>query len=326
MKRREFITLLGGTAAAWPLAARAQQTGHLPTIGFFGAGTPFGQGTWAAALVQRLHELGWNPGSNVAIEYRWAEAHQERLPQIADEFVRMKVDAIVTAGTEATFAAKRATSAIPIVFGASADPVGTGLVASLAKPGGNVTGLSLQNTDLAGKRFALLREVVPHMTRLAILFAAGERNSELELKQVQAPAGSFGLTVVTLEIRQGDEIAAAFDNLQDRTDALYVIGDPLIVSNRVRINTFALTARLPTNYNSREYVVLGGLMSYGPDFSELFRHAADYVDKILRGTKPADLPVQQPTKFELVLNLTTAKALGLSVPQTLLATADEVIE
>ena len=229
-------------------------------------------------------------------------------------------------GTEATFAAKRATSAIPIVFGASADPVGTGLVASLAKPGGNVTGLSLQTTDLAGKRFALLREVVPHMTRLAILSVAGERNSELELKQVQAAAGSFGLTVVTLEIRQGDEIAAAFDNLQDRTDALYVIGDPLIVSNRVRINTFALTARIPTTYNSREYVELGGLMSYGPDFSALFRHAADLVDKILHGTKPADIPVEQPTKFEFVINLTTAKALGLTIPPTLLALADEVIE
>jgi putative tryptophan/tyrosine transport system substrate-binding protein len=325
MRRREFITLVGGAAATWPLCARAQQTGRLPTIGFFGAGTPSGQGTWAAALVQRLHELGWNPGSNVAIEYRWAEAHQERLPQIADEFVRMKVDVIVTAGTEATIAAKRATSAIPIVFGASADPIGTGLVASLAKPGGNVTGLSLQNADLAGKRFALLREVVPHMTRSAILAAAGDIN-RLELKQVQAAAGSFGLTVVTLKIRQGDEIAAAFDHLQDRADALYVIGAPLIVSNRIRINTFALTARLPTTYNSRDYVELGGLMSYGPNFSNLFRHAADYVDKILRGTKPTDLPVQQPTKFELVLNLTTAKALAVTIPPTLLAIADEVIE
>ena len=325
MRRRDFVKIIAGSAAAWPLAARAQQTGHLPTIGFFGQGTTSGQSAWATAFAQRLHELGWNPGSNVAIEYRWAEAQHERISQIADELVRMKVDVIVTAGVEASLAAKRATSAIPIVFGASADPIGTGLVASLAKPGGNVTGLSLQNTDLASKRFALLREVVPHMTRLAILTGAGDAG-ELELKQVQTAARSFGLAVVTLEIRQGDEIAAAFDNLRDRADALYVIGSALITSNRVRINTFALTARLPMTYNSREYVELGGLMSYGPDFADLFRHAADYVDKILRGTKPADLPVQQPTKFYLVVNLSTAKAIGLSIPESFLSLADEVIE
>ena len=206
------------------------------------------------------------------------------------------------------------------------DPVGTGLVASLARPGGNVTGLSIQQTDLAGKRLELLREVVPGLRRLAILANVGNPAAVLEMGEVQAAARTLGLEVATLEIRRAEDIAPAFEALKGRADALYVCADPLVNTNRIRINTLALGARLPTMHGFREYVEAGGLMSYGPNFPDLFRRAADYVDKILRGAKPADIPVEQPTKFDLVINLTTAKALGLDVPPTLLARADEVIE
>ena len=286
----------------------------------------FSQSQWVAAFVQRLRELGWIEGRTVAIEYRWAEGRSERFAEIAAEFVRLKVDVIVTAGTAAVVAAKQATSVIPIVFAAAGDPVGTGLVASLARPGGNVTGLSIQATDLAGKRLELLREVVPGLRRLAIMANVGNPAAVLEMGEVQAAARTLGLEVVTLEIRRAEDIAPAFEALKGRADALYVVGDPLVNTNRVRINTLALAARLPTMYGSREYVEAGGLMSYGANFPDLFRRAADYVDKILRGAKPADIPVEQPTKFDLVINLTTAKALGLDVPPTLLARADEVIE
>ena len=324
--RRKFITALGGTAVAWPLAASAQQAVKLPTIGVFEAGTASTQGTWIAALVQRLHELGWNEGRNVAIEYRWAEGRDERMAEIPAEFVRLKVDVIVAAGTPAAVAAKQATSVIPIVFPASGDPIGAGLVASLAQPGGNLTGLSLQNTDLAGKRVELLREVVPQLRRLAIIANVSSAVSVLEMRGVQAAARKLGLDAATLEIRRAEDIGAVFDGLKDRADALYVSGDPLLLANRIRINTLVLTTRLPTIYNSREYIELGGLMSYGPDFLDLYRRAANYIDKILRGAKPADLPVEQPTKFYLVVNLITAKALGLTIPHNLLVLADEVIE
>ena len=326
MRRREFITLLGGAAAAWPLAARAQQPGKLPTIGFLGAATPAAWGQWVAAFVQRLRELGWIEGRTVAIEYRWAEGRSERYAEIAAEFVRLKVDVIVTQATAAVLAAKQATSVIPIVFAVAADPVGSGLVASLARPGGNVTGLSIQATDLAGKRLELLREVVPGLRRLAIMANVGDPGAVLEMGEVQAAARTLGLEVATFEIRRAEDIAPAFEALKGRAEALYVCADPLVITNRIRINTLALGARLPTMYGFREYVEAGGLMSYGPNFPDLFRRAADYVDKILRGAKPADLPVEQPTKFDLVINLTTAKALGLTVPPTLLARADEVIE
>ena len=325
MKRREFITLLGG-AAAWPLAARAQQPGKLPTIGFLGADTPSTESQRVAAFVQRLRELGWIDGRNLAIEYRWAEGRNERYAEIAAEFVRLKVDVIVTAGTPPTLAAKQATAVIPIVFAAASDPVGTGLVASLARPGGNVTGLSIQTTDLAGKRLELLREVVPGLRRLAIMANVGNPASVLEMGEAQATARTLGLEVTTSEIRRAEDIAPAFEALKGRADALYVCADPLVNTNRIRINTLALGARLPTMYGFREYVEAGGLMSYGPNLPDLFRRAADFVDKILRGAKPADIPVEQPTKFDLVINLTTAKALGLDVPPTLLARADEVIE
>ena len=222
-------------------------------------------------------------------------------------------------GNPPVLAAKQATSAIPIVFAVAADPVGSGLVASLARPGGNVTGLSIQAPDLAGKRLELLREVVPGLRRLAILANVGNPGAVLEMGEVQAAAHTLGIEVVTLEIRRAEDIAPAFEALKGRAEALYVVADPLVNTNRVRINTLALAARLPTMYDSREYVEAGGLMSYGPNFPDLFRRAGDYVDKILRGAKPADLPVEQPTKFDLVINLTTAKALGLTVPPSLLA-------
>ena len=326
MKRRDFITLLGGVAAAWPLAARAQQPAKLPTIGFLGAATASVAGQWFAAFVQRLHELGWMEGRNIAIEVRWAEGRSERYAEIAAEFVRLNVDVIVTVGTPASLAAKQATSVVPIVFVAASDPVGTGLVASLARPGGNVTGLSNQQADLAGKRVELLREVVPGLRQLAIMANVDNSASVLEMREVQTAARTIGLEVAILEVRQAEDIANGFELLKSRADALYVVSDPLLGSNRVRINTLALGMRLPTLHAFREYVEAGGLMSYGPNFPHLFRRAGDHVDKILRGAKPADIPVEQPTKFDLIINLTTAKALGLTVPATLLARADEVIE
>jgi ABC-type uncharacterized transport system substrate-binding protein len=323
--RREFITLLGGAAAAWPVAARAQQPAKLPTIGVLGAATPATWSLFVAAFVQRLRELGWIEGRTIAIEYRWAEGRGERFAEIAAEFVRLKVDVIVTVGG-AVLAAKQATSLIPIVFAVAADPVGSGLVASLARPGGNVTGLSTQFTDLAGKRLELLREIVPNLRRLAIMANTGYPAAVLEMAEVQATARTLGLEVATLEIRRAEDIAPAFEALKGRAEALYVCAESLVTTNRVRINTLALAARLPQMHGVREYVEVGGLMSYGPNVPDLWRRAADYVDKILRGAKPGDLPVEQPTKFDFIINLTTAKALGLEVSPSLLARADEVIE
>jgi putative ABC transport system substrate-binding protein len=325
MRRRDVLSLLGGAAAAWPLSTRAQQPAKLPTIGFLGADTPSGWSHWVAAFVQRLRELGWIEGRTVAIEFRWAEGRPERYAEIAAEFVQLKVDVIVTVGG-AVLAAKRATSVIPIVFAAAADPLGSSMVASLARPGGNVTGLSIQATDIAGKRVELLREVVPGLRRLAIIADVGYPAAVLEMGEVQAAAGTLGLEVAALEIRRADDIASAFEALKGHAEALYIPANPLVNTNRIRINTLALGARLPTMHGFRELAEAGGLMSYGPNFPDLFRHAADYVDKILRGAKPGDIPVEQPTKFDLVINLTTAKALGLSVSETLLARADEVIE
>ena len=325
MMRREFIALLGG-AAAWPVAARAQQPGKLRTIGFLGQSTRSAASEWVAAFVQRLRELGWMEGRTITIEYRWSEGRAERFAQIAAEFVRLKVDVILTSGTPEVLAAKQATSVIPIVFATAGDPVGNGLIASLARPGGNVTGMSLQSNDTAGKRLELLREVVPSLRRLAILANVGNPFSVLELGEAQAAARTLGLEVDTLEIRRPEDIAPAFEALKGRAQALYVCADGLVNANRIRINTLALSVRLPTIHGYRDYVEAGGLMSYGANLPDLFRRSADYVDKILRGAKPADIPVEQPTKFDLVINLTTAKALGLDVPSSLLARADEVIE
>ena len=325
MKRREFITLLGGAAAAWPFAARAQQAGKQPTIGFLGA-APSIESQRIAAFVQRLRELGWIDGRNLAIEYRWAEGRDERYTEIAAELVRLKVDVIVTVATPATLAAKQATTVIPIVFLTASDPVGTGLVASLARPGGNVTGLANQISDTTGKKLEFLREVVPGLRRLAIMANVANPAAVLDMGQAQVTGRALGLEVTTSEIRRAEDISPAFDALKGRADALYLCPDPLMNTNRTQINIFAVRARLPTIYGVRDFVQAGGLMSYAPNLPNQFRRAADFVDKILRGAKPGDIPVEQPTKFELVINLTTAKALGLTVPPSLLARADEVIE
>ena len=322
--RRDFITLLGG-AATWPLAARAQQAGKLRTIACFGTSTPAAQGQWTAAFVQRLRELGWIEGRTVAIEYRWAQGRTERYDEIAAELVRLNVDVIVT--TVPTVAAlKHVTSVIPIVFALGSDPVGGGLVGSLARPSGNVTGLSTQATDLASKRVELLREVVPQLGTLAILGNIGIPQIVLEMREVEAAAQTFGLQVTRLEIRRAEDIASAFASLKDRAQALYVCIDPLTMINRASINTLALDARLPTMHDFRNIVEAGGLMSYGPNFLDQFRRAADLVDKILRGAKPGDLPVEQADKFELVVNLKTARSLRLTIPESFLLRADEVIE
>ena len=322
MRRRTFIVLIGG-AAAWPLATRAQ--GKLPTVGFLGTTSQASWRAWTAAFAERLRELGWIEGRTVTIEYRWAEARTERYAEIAAEFVRLKVDVVVTsAGAVPTV--MKATSAIPIVFTLAPDPVGSGFVASLARPGGNVTGLSTQASDLAAKRLEILREVFPGLRRLAIMANADHPNAAQETREIAAPARAFGIEIVPSEIRRAEDIAPAFDALKGRADAVIVVADPLTTTNRVPIVTLALAARLPTMHTIRENVDAGGLISYGTQQSDLFRRAGEYVDRILRGAKPANIPVEQPTKFELVINLTTAKALGLTVPPNVLARANEVIE
>jgi ABC-type uncharacterized transport system substrate-binding protein len=323
--RREFITLFGGAASwpVWPLVARAQPA-KLPTIGFLGADQA-AFSPWTGAFVAHLRELGWVENRTIAIEYRWSEGRTERYAEIAAEFVRLKVDVIVTVGS-AVPTVKRATAAIPIVFAVAIDPIGSGLVASLAKPGGNVTGLSLQAANLAGKRLELMGEVIPRLRRLAIIFNAGNDQTVLEMNETQTAARTLGLDVTALEIRQVADIAPAFDALSAQADALYVVVDQLVVANLMRILTFALAARIPMIFSTRDFVRSGGFMSYGPNYSDMFRRSADYVDRILRGTKPGDIPVEQPTKFELVINLTTAKALGIKLPESFLVRADEVIE
>jgi putative tryptophan/tyrosine transport system substrate-binding protein len=324
MRRREFINLMGGAAAAWPMAAPAEQMGKLPTIGFLGADAS-AFSPWTAAFVAHLRELGWIENRNVAIEYRWSDGRTERYAEIATEFVRLKVDVIVTVGS-AVPTVKQATSVIPIVFAVAIDPVGSGLVASLAKPGGNVTGLSLQAANLAGKRIELLREIVPELRRLAIIFNVGNAQPVLEMGETEAAAHTLGIEVAPIEIRGVEDFGPAFKAVKANADALYVAIDQLMVANLMRILTLALGARLPTIFSTRDFVRGGGFMSYGPSYTERFGRAAHYVDKILRGTKPGDIPVEQPTKFELVINLITAEALGLTVPPSLLARADEVIE
>jgi putative ABC transport system substrate-binding protein len=325
IKRRDFIALIGGAAAAWPLAARAQQPAKQPLIGMLVPGTRATHGQWFAALVDRLRELGWIEGRTVAFEYRFAEGRTDRAAEIVAEFVRMKVDLIATSAADVTLAAKQVTSAIPIVTLMS-DPIGTGLIASFNRPGGNVTGISVQQDELAGKRVELLREIVPGLRRLAIIAYAGNPPSLVELEQAYAAARSFGLDAVKIEIRRMDDIASGLEPVRGNTEALYVVSHPLINANRIRISTLALGARMATICGFREYVEVGALMSYGPNLPALFRRAGEFVDKILRGTKAAELPVEQPTKWDLAINLTTAKALGLAIPESFLLRADELIE
>jgi ABC-type uncharacterized transport system substrate-binding protein len=326
MQRRDFITLLGGAVAAWPFTAGAQQASKLPTIGYLGASSEAADRPRRNAFAQRLAELGWVDGRNVKIEYRWADGLVERAGEIAPEFVRGQIDVIVTYGDAYILAVKRATSTIPIVFAAAGDPIGNGLVASLARPAGNLTGRSLQLTDTAGKRLELLRDVVSNLRRVAILFNAADPQVRPELGAVQAAAHTLNLDIIRSEIQSANDVAPAIEQLKGRAEALYVCTDPLVNNNAARINALALAARLPVMHSFRTNAEAGGLISYGPDILDLQRRAADSVDKILRGMKPADMPIEQPTKFDLFINLKTAKALGLTVPHSLLVAADEVIE
>jgi putative ABC transport system substrate-binding protein len=322
MRRRAFITLLGGAVAAWPLAPRAQPPAK--TVGFIGTSAS-GFSTWTAVFAKRLLELSEMDHRTVAIEYRWSEGRPERVAEIAAEFVQQKVDLIVAYGGAAV-ALKEATAAIPIVFAPAVDPVGVGLVTSLSHPGGNATGLSIQATEAAGKRLEFLRELVPKLGRLGILFDGGYVATVQEKDEVQYLARALGLESVPQDIRRAEDIASAFDALKGQVDALYVTENALIFTNRETITRLALSAQLPTTCTNADITRAGALMSYGPDFPALFRRAAEIVDKILRGTKPGDIPVEQPTKFDLVVNLTSAKTLGLTIPDKILALADEVIE
>ena len=324
MERRNFITLLVGAAAAWPVTARGQPATKMPTIGYLGANAAVFE-PWTAAFVARLRELDWIEGRTVAIDYRWSEGRPEREAEIAAEFVDLKVSVIAANGT-AVAELKKATSIIPIVFTIANDPVGTGLVDSLARPGGNVTGMTLLTPDLAGKRLELLREMVPKLRRLAVManvaYSAGVR----EIDDAKAAARTLGIETTPFEIRRAEDIAPAFEALKTQADALYIVQDSLVAANRPLFITLALEARMPTSFTTREFPQAGALMSYGPDIPDLFRRSAEVVDKILRGAKPGDIPVEQPTKFELAINLKTAKLLGLAVPPMLLATADNVFE
>ena len=323
MRRRNLIKAIAGLTATWPFVVRAQQS---PLVGFLGANTPTVQSDWTAAFVERLRELGWTDGRNLIIEYRWGEGRSERSPELLAQFVRLKADVIVTHGTENVIAAKQATSTIPVVFAAVSDPVANGIVVSLSRPGGNITGLSNEAPDLAGKRLELLREIAPGVRRVVILANANSPAAVLEAGNVETAAHVLGIETVTPEIRQGSDIEHAIAALRGQSVALYIQSDPLFNFNRVRINTLAVSAQLPTVTGFRSFVAAGGLISYGPNFPDLFRRSAEFVDKILRGAKPSDLPVEQPTKFDLAINLTTAKALGLDVSKSLIARADEVIE
>jgi len=325
MRRREFIMLLSSAAVTWPSATRAERS-PMPVIGLLGSGPAPAQSEWTDAFLQRLRELGWSEGRNVIIDYRWGEGHAERFSEIAAEFVQRKVTLILTHNTPPTLAAKQATSTIPIVFATAGDPIGAGIVPSLARPGGNITGLSSQTPDAAGKRLELFQQVVPGLHRLATLADVDNPYAGLDLRQFNEAARTLGIEVLSFEIQRSEELDSVFDVVKGRADALYVLPVPVLFANRARINTLALGARLPTLHGVREYVEAGGLMSYGPNWLSMWRRAADLVDKILRGAKPAEIPIEQPIEFDLVINLRTANALGLTIPDKLLALANAVIE
>jgi putative tryptophan/tyrosine transport system substrate-binding protein len=324
VRRRDFVSLMGA-AAAWPAAARAQQATKLPTIGFLGAGTSSTWKSFIAAFQSRLQELGWIQGRTIALQVRWAEGHTERYARVASEFIEIPVDVIVAPGS-AGAAFKQATSSIPVVLCPASDPVGSGLVASLSRPGGNMTALSLQANEAAGKRIEYMQLAAPAVRRVAILFNPDYMAALLEMSQVAAAARTVGLEPINLPIRNSQEIAAAIESIKGSDAALYGCIDGVVNANQAQINNLALAARLPTLYSEKEFVESGGFMSYGPNISALFSRAAEVVDKILNGAKPADIPVEQPTTFNLVLNLRIAKTLGIDLPPTLLALADEVIE
>jgi putative tryptophan/tyrosine transport system substrate-binding protein len=327
MIRREFITLLGG-AVAWPLAARAQQPANkISKIGILSPGLPTPSSGPPFIMLQALRELGYAEGQNLAVEFRWAGGRVDRLPELAADLVRAQVDVIFTIGYQAVLAAMKATRTIPIVFQSHVDPVGTGLVNSLARPGGNITGATLMAPDLAGKRLELIRETVPSASRVAVLINTANPGFEPTVRQTEAAAHSLGLTLQFVEARAPGELEQAFSSMvEQNVGALHVQLDPLFLAQRRALTELATRNRLPALYDVREFVEAGGLACYGPRLSEELRRIATHIQKILKGANPADVPVEQPTKFELVINLKTAKALGLTLPPTLIARADEVIE
>jgi putative ABC transport system substrate-binding protein len=326
MKRRRFISLLGG-ATAWPLVARAQEAGRVYRIGFLGNSTAALEVNLVEPFRDGLRNLGYIEGRNILIEYRWAEGKYERFPALIAELIALKVDAIVTAGTPASLAVKMAATAIPLVMVAVGDPVATGLVASLGRPGGNITGLTSISSEMAGKRLELLREVVPKLSHIAVLWNAASPIQLIDERETRAAAKVLGVKMLSLGVRTGEEIEDALTTIvRERPGALLVLADRLFLHHRTRIMDFAAQHRLPGVHAYRELVEVGGLMSYGPSYADMHRRAATYVDKILKGAKPADLPVEAPIKFELVINHKAAKAIGLEIPPVLLARADEVIE
>ena len=326
VNRREIVTLLGG-AAIWPMAATAQQLRKTPRIGVLLAGTPASFSTRAKAFLEGLRDHGYVEGRTIAIEWRWAQDKAERLPELAAELVGLNVDALVTGGTPAAKALKSATRTIPIVMAIIGDPVAAGLVDSIARPGGNATGFSIVAPDLSGKRLQLLKEIIPGISSVAVMSNVANPQSQIELNEMQIAARTLGLRLQSIQISAEASLENAFEKGTNAgVQALIVLTDAVLYSQRGRIVALAAANRLPAMYFFREFVQEGGLMSYAPSDTDLFRRAATYVDKVLKGTNPGDLPVEQPTKFELVINLKTAKALGLDVPPTLLARADEVIE
>jgi putative ABC transport system substrate-binding protein len=324
MKRREFIAALGG-AAAWPLEARAQQLAK--RIGMLETIPPQANAANFDAFRKGLRELGYDEGRSLIIEYRSADGRAERFPALAAELVRLNVDVIVTRGTPSALAARNATRTIPIVMASVGDVIGTGLAVSFARPGGNVTGLTAINTDTEGKRLQLLKEMVPGLVRIAALYNMGNASFALRWKEVELAARALGAESQLLDVRKPEDIAPAFAAATaQRAGALLMSVDALTQANQGMILALAAKHRLPAIYPTREFVENGGLMAYGASYPDLYRRAATYIDKIFKGAKPADLPIEQPTKFELIINLKTAKALGLTVPPSLLASADEVIE
>jgi putative ABC transport system substrate-binding protein len=328
MWRREFLPLIWGAVLALLVffPASGQQRDKIPVVGFVGATSPTIWAPFIAAFRDRMRELGWIDGYNIAFELRWAEGHEDRYAEFAAELIRLNARVILTSSTGPVIALKKATSTIPIVFAAAGDPVGTGLVSSLAHPGGNVTGLSNQQTDLAGRRLAFLREIAPEIRRVGVMGNVTAPNVVLEMNAVVAAALKLGLDVVPVTLSRADDILPGMKSVIGKVDALYICTDPLLTLHRARISTFAASEKLPTVYAFREYVEAGGLLSYGPNFPDLFRRSADFVDKILHGARPSDIPVEQPTKYDLIVNLTTAKALGLEIPESFLLRADQVLE
>jgi putative ABC transport system substrate-binding protein len=327
MNRRAFIGTVAGSLLAAPLAAEAQLPGKSPRVGFLSIFSPLDVPRWREGLTKGLRDLGYTEGHDIAIEYRHAEGHLERLPSLAAELVRLKMDVIVAETTPASLAAKRATTTIPIVMTIVGDPVGSGLIASLGRPGGNITGLSLQLSDATAKRLQLLREVLPMVSRVAILWNSASPVTPPQLREVEAAAPALGMALESLAVRAPEDFERAFQEAtRRRTGALLVLDDFLVTRHIRQIGALAAKSRLPAIAALVEFAEAGGLVSYGPDYPDLSRRAAIYVDKILKGAKPADLPVEQPTKFELVINLKTAKALGLTIPPSLLQRADQVIE